>query len=322
MVKDTRDKVIALGAIGAVIGGIVSLALNLIKLIGMVIGFALSLVGIPVNFILSLIGLKVALACLVLGLIGAIIISRQVKSPLIKKIIVPPIIICGIILIGYVAGFVLNFISSSPLIMGGTIGFIYPALLILLSVLLSRNPDKENGIFGEVLKDSKAFFIKLGIVTVIGTAVGVGLGVAVSAVFPNVMLGMWSIALASAVIGAIVFPIEIFIGNLSAINKLGTFIAKLITPSSKENKPSKSLGEILANLAEENKSMSEVLASLTSSSSKENKPMNEVLASLDEGNKPSKQLSEVLASLDEGNKPMDEILANLTSSSSAAFSTR
>ncbi|WP_375604358.1 hypothetical protein NOX90_02090 [Wolbachia endosymbiont of Anurida maritima] len=212
------------------------------------------------------------------------------------------------ILIGYVAGFVLNFISSSPLIMGGMIGFIYPALFILLSVLLSRNPDKENGVFGEILKDSKAFFIKLGIVTVIGTAVGVGLGVAVSAVFPNVMLGMWSIALASAVIGAIVFPIEIFIGNLSAINKLGTFTAKLITPSSKENEPSKSLGEILANLAEENKPMSEVLASLTSSSSKENKPMNEVLASLDEGNKPSNSL--------------DEILANLTSSSSAAFSTR
>ncbi|KAG8172523.1 hypothetical protein JTE90_002914 [Oedothorax gibbosus] len=154
--------------------------------------------------------------------------------------------------------------------MGGTIGFIYPALLILLSVLLSRNPDKENGVFGEILKDSKALFIKLGIVTVIGTAVGVGLGVAVSAVFPNVMLGMWSIALASAVIGAIVFPIEIFIGNLSAINKLGTFIAKLITPSSKENKPSKQLNEVLASIAEENKpstSLDEILANLTSSSS-------------------------------------------------------
>ncbi|WP_353273635.1 hypothetical protein [Wolbachia endosymbiont (group A) of Agelastica alni] len=209
----------------------------------MVIGFALSLVGIPVNFVLSLIGLKVALACITLGLIGAIIISRQVKSPLIKKIIVPPIVICGIILIGYVAGFVLNFISSSPLIMGGVIGFIYPALFILLSVLLLRNPDKENGVFGEIFKNSKAFFIKLGIVTVIGTAVGVGLGVAVSAVFPNVMLGVWSIALASTVIGAIVFPIEIFIGNLSAINKLGTFTAKLITSSSKENEPSEPLSE-------------------------------------------------------------------------------
>lgn len=53
MVKDTRDKVIALGVIGAIIGGIVSLVLNLIKLIGTVIGFALSLVGIPVNFVLS-----------------------------------------------------------------------------------------------------------------------------------------------------------------------------------------------------------------------------------------------------------------------------
>lgn len=163
------------------------------------------------------------------------------------------------------------------------------------------------------------FFIKLGIVTVIGTAVGVGLGVAVSAVFPNVMLGMWSIALASAVIGAIVFPIEIFIGNLSAINKLGTFTAKLITPSSKENEPSKSLGEILANLAEENKPMSEVLANLA----EEDKSMSEVLASLtSSSSKENKPMNEVLASLDEGNKPMDEILANLTSSSSAAFSTR
>lgn len=145
----------------------------------------------------------------------------------------------------------LNFISSSPLIMGGMIGFVYPALFILLSVLLSRNPDKENGIFGEILKDSKAFFIKLGIVTVIGTAVGVGLGVAVSAIFPNVMLGMWSIALASAVIGAIIFPIEIFTAEfitLSAMKKLEVFTAFVVNKvtkcfSSKENESSKQLSE-------------------------------------------------------------------------------
>lgn len=249
MIKDTRDKAIALGVIGAVIGGIVSLVLNLIKLVGMVIGFALSLVGISVNFVLGLIGLKVALACLALGLVGAIVINRRTSpSHSIKKKIVPPIITCGIILIGHIAGFVLNFISSSPLIMGGTIGFIYPALFtVLLSVLLLRNPDKENGVFGKIHKDSKALFIKLGIVTVIGTAVGVGLGAAVSAIFPNVMLGMWSIALASTVIGAIVFPIEIFTAEfitLSAIKKLEVFIAFVANKvtkcfSSKENEPSK-----------------------------------------------------------------------------------
>ncbi|MGL9757541.1 MAG: hypothetical protein ACR5LA_01485 [Wolbachia sp.] len=293
MVKDTRDKVIALGVIGAIIGGIVSLVLNLIKLIGTVIGFALSLVGIPVNFILSLIGLKVALACLALGLIGAIIINRRVKSPLIKKIITLPITICGIILIGHIASFVLNFISSSPLIMGGMIGFVYPALFILLSVLLSRNPDKENGVLGKILKDSKAFFIKLGIVTVIGTAVGVGLGVAVSAVFPNVMLRMWSIALASAVIGAIVFPIEIFTAEfitMSAMKKLEVFTAFVVNKvtkcfSSKENESSKQLSE--AEVLEALKDLPYILPSSVDNSS--------------EKNEPSKQLSEaeVLGALED-----------------------
>ncbi|MGL9778977.1 MAG: hypothetical protein ACR5K5_01735 [Wolbachia sp.] len=250
--KDIRDKVIALAIIGGITGGIASLVLNLIKLIGIIISFVLSFIEVAAGFVLSLVGLKVALACLALGLIAAIAINRQTSSSSsIKKIIVPPTAICGIILIGYIADFVLKFISSSPLIMGGMIGFIYPALLtiLFLSAVLSYNSHKEDKAFDGIFQNSKTFFIKLGIVTVIGTAVGIGLGAAVSAIFPNVMLGMWSIALASTAIGAIVFPIEIFTAELitlSAIKKLETFTAFVVNKvtkrfSSKESEPSEQL---------------------------------------------------------------------------------
>ncbi|WP_423349137.1 hypothetical protein [Wolbachia sp. wLmal] len=244
--KDIWDKVVALAIIGGMMGGIASIVLILIKLMGMII-----------SFVLSLASLKVVLAYLALGLIRAIVIDRQTSSsPSIKKIIVPLITVCRTILTLYIAGFVLSFISSSPLIMGGMIGFMYPALSTILfsSAVSSYNSNEKDEAFDRIFQNSKTFFIKLGIMTVIGTAVGIGLGAAVSAIFPNVMLGKWSIALASTAIGAIVFPVEIFTAELitlSAIKKLETFTAFVVNKvterfSSKESEPSEQLSGVEA----------------------------------------------------------------------------
>lgn len=239
MIKDIIGKVIALGLIGAVVaGGIISLVLNLIKLIGMIISFTLSLVETSVNFVLSLIGLKIALACLALCLIGVAAVALHKKTNL-SSAIKKALPVCGIILIVYAVGLASNFISSSPSIMGGMVGFIYPVLFMaVFSVFLLINAGRRDQFLDEARENSPAFITKLCVVTAIGTVIGIGFGTAISAVFPNVMAGMWSIALASTVIGAIVLPIEIFAAefiDLLPIKKAITFTA---------DEPSESLDEM------------------------------------------------------------------------------
>ncbi|WP_108784478.1 hypothetical protein [Wolbachia endosymbiont of Bemisia tabaci] len=93
--------------------------------------------------------------------------------------------------IGALTGLGLSFTALSPLVMGGIVGSIAPALIINLE------------------KDGKKLCF-WSIVISASAAIGVGLAAAATAVFPGAMLGMGSTALA----GAIIAPIAVIAGLL------------------------------------------------------------------------------------------------------------
>lgn len=102
--------------------------------------------------------------------------------------------------IGALTGLALSFTTLSPLVMGGIVSSITPALLTALfaGVLLYKFCKKDH-----IARNDKGFPIFFGIVTLASAATGVGLAAATMAIFPGATLGMGSAVLAGAVIAVI-----------------------------------------------------------------------------------------------------------------------
>ncbi|MGL9718914.1 MAG: hypothetical protein ACR5K9_10015 [Wolbachia sp.] len=112
---------------------------------------------------------------------------------------------CGVAsVIGALTGLGLSFTALSPLVMGGIVGSITPALLTVLcagSLLHKFFKDKEEEIEAEH-KNATAMFM---ISTAVSAGIGVGLAATAIAIFPGAVLGMKSLALAGAVLGISTF---------------------------------------------------------------------------------------------------------------------
>ncbi|WP_341816240.1 hypothetical protein [Wolbachia endosymbiont (group B) of Elophila nymphaeata] len=102
--------------------------------------------------------------------------------------------------IGALTGLGLSFTALSPLVMGGIVGSIAPALFTALCVgiLLYKFCKKDY-----IKKDEKYRLIHCGISALASAAIGVGLAAATMAIFPGATLGMGSAALAGAIIAVI-----------------------------------------------------------------------------------------------------------------------
>lgn len=111
--------------------------------------------------------------------------------------------------IGALTGLGLSFTTLSPLVMGGIVGSIVPALITALFAgkLLYKFCKKDH-----IQKDEKYEPIYSGISALASAAIGVGLAAATMAIFPGATLGMGSAALA----GAIIAPIAVIAGFLVA----------------------------------------------------------------------------------------------------------
>ncbi|WP_353281583.1 hypothetical protein [Wolbachia endosymbiont (group B) of Horisme vitalbata] len=99
--------------------------------------------------------------------------------------------------IGALTGLGLSFTALSPLVMGGIIAAI-PAALLACRIISNRRLSKE-------------VFFRTACFCSVGTAIGVGLAAAATAVFPGAMLGMGSAALAGAVIAPIAVIAGVFV---------------------------------------------------------------------------------------------------------------
>lgn len=112
--------------------------------------------------------------------------------------------------IGALTGLGLSFTTLSPLVMGGIVGSIVPALITALFAgkLLYKFCKKDH-----IQKDEKYEPIYSGIFALASAAIGVGLAAAATAVFPGAMLGMGSAALA----GAVIAPIAAIAGCLVTV---------------------------------------------------------------------------------------------------------
>ncbi|AZU37346.1 hypothetical protein BBB02_01910 [Wolbachia endosymbiont of Bemisia tabaci] len=100
--------------------------------------------------------------------------------------------------IGAYAGLKLSFTALSPLIIGGIVGSIAPALF---TVMLAENMLCQSC---KIKDEEKNLFFSCCVNTLASAAIGVGLAAAAMAIFPGVTLGMGSAALAGAIIGVIV----------------------------------------------------------------------------------------------------------------------
>ncbi|WP_241654148.1 hypothetical protein [Wolbachia endosymbiont of Laodelphax striatellus] len=89
--------------------------------------------------------------------------------------------------IGALTGLGLSFTALSPLVMGGIVGSIAPALItaLLAGRILYQFYKKDS-----IEKDDKDNFVFGSIITPASAAIGVGLAAAATAVFPGAMLGM------------------------------------------------------------------------------------------------------------------------------------
>ncbi|WP_353285159.1 hypothetical protein [Wolbachia endosymbiont (group A) of Beris morrisii] len=111
------------------------------------------------------------------------------------------LMLCGAAsVIGAFTGLGLSFTALSPLVIGGIVGSITPALIaafcavVLLCKFCTKDP---------IEKDNKENILLFVIGTLASAAIGVGLAAAATAIFPGAMLGMESAALAGAIIGVI-----------------------------------------------------------------------------------------------------------------------
>ncbi|RDD34649.1 hypothetical protein Wcon_01253 [Wolbachia endosymbiont of Cylisticus convexus] len=135
--------------------------------------------------------------------------------------------------IGALTGLGLSFTGLSPLVMGGIVGSITPALYTALcaGILLYGFCKKDS-----IKKENKDDFFNAGIATLASAASGVVIAAATMAIFPGAGLGMGSAALAGAVIG-VMAPMAL-IAAAFAIEKVNDYIISPIVErfSSKEEK--------------------------------------------------------------------------------------
>jgi len=106
--------------------------------------------------------------------------------------------------LGGLVGLGLSFTALSPLVIGGIIGSILPIFPTVFSILPAVS--SIQCFFGSenvIKKMSKANIMYFGTLTAISVGVGVGLAAAIVSIFPGAMLGMQSVALIGAAIGAI-----------------------------------------------------------------------------------------------------------------------
>jgi hypothetical protein len=114
------------------------------------------------------------------------------------------IIVC---LVGALAGLGLSFTVLSPLVIGGAVGAVFPALLAFVAIGARYcfrneiNELKKEEVFVEkrVIAALMPLFIPM---TVISIATGVGLAAATNAVLPDIFATWWAIAVGAGV-GAI-----------------------------------------------------------------------------------------------------------------------
>ncbi|MCA7010219.1 hypothetical protein [Wolbachia endosymbiont of Tribolium confusum] len=101
--------------------------------------------------------------------------------------------------IGALTGLALSFTTLSPLVMGGIVASVLPALFTCI-MIYNKNFSK------------KSFFIGACFCAA-SFAIGVGLAAAATAISPSIMLGMGSAALA----GALIAPISLIAGVIATI---------------------------------------------------------------------------------------------------------
>ncbi|WCR57961.1 hypothetical protein [Wolbachia endosymbiont of Ctenocephalides felis wCfeJ] len=115
----------------------------------------------------------------------------------------PFLIFCGIAsVIGALTGLVLSFTALSPLIIGGILGSIAPALLVFFLVFMKDPIENE---------DLKISPICLGTIALASIVIGAGLTTTAATIFPGVTIGAGSAALTGAVIGALAFIAGAFV---------------------------------------------------------------------------------------------------------------
>ncbi|WP_265026338.1 hypothetical protein ACJZL1_00575 [Wolbachia endosymbiont of Rhagoletis indifferens] len=113
---------------------------------------------------------------------------------------------CGVAsAMGALVGLGLSFTALSPLVIGGIIGSIAPALLAICLICCKKDPIEE--------KDLKISPICLGTIALASVTIGVGLAAAAAAIFPGAMIGAGSTALTGAVIGVSAFIAGAFVTN-------------------------------------------------------------------------------------------------------------
>ncbi|MDR3131792.1 MAG: hypothetical protein LBU02_01695 [Rickettsiales bacterium] len=106
--------------------------------------------------------------------------------------------------LGGLIGLGLSFTALSPLVIGGIIGSILPIFPTVFTALPTAGNIQfffgSKNVAKEVSKTNIMYF---GTLTAISIGIGVGLAAAIVSIFPGAMLGMQSVALIGAAIGAI-----------------------------------------------------------------------------------------------------------------------
>ncbi|MBA8757311.1 MULTISPECIES: hypothetical protein [Wolbachia] len=106
----------------------------------------------------------------------------------------------GAVLGGF-AGLGLSFIALSPLVVGGVIGSILPGWCIA-PYYIKNLSEALMAAYKRGVNDGFKIISAITL-TAVSAAIGVGLAAAATAIFPGAMLGMQSLVLTGAVIGAI-----------------------------------------------------------------------------------------------------------------------
>ncbi|MFP3019826.1 hypothetical protein [Wolbachia endosymbiont (group A) of Pogonocherus hispidulus] len=131
------------------------------------------------------------------------------------RIVVGAVVGVGAV-IGALAGLGLSFTALSPLVIGGVIGAVFPALLTLMAIgaryYLRNNINegkKEEGIVEK--RAIAALITPFLFMAIASVATGVSLAATANAVLPGIFATWWAIA-AGAGIGAIALPTGIVTG--------------------------------------------------------------------------------------------------------------
>ncbi|MCM1001819.1 hypothetical protein [Wolbachia pipientis] len=133
--------------------------------------------------------------------------------------------------LGGLIGLGLSFTALSPLVIGGIIGSMLPILPTVFTALPSAVTvpvlfGSENG-GKEAIKASIMYF---GTLTAISVGIGVGLAAAIVSIFPGAMLGMQSLALIGAAIGAITPVIAVPVMNHAIVPVAEKVDKNIISP--------------------------------------------------------------------------------------------